>query len=78
MLQAFIDGWMVVEEKFDDGRWLDIGEVLICKTGHRAFEGFEADYRQVLSRWRGRRYACRCLVVGVRISLVAQIEAPYD
>ncbi len=41
VLQAFIDGWVVMEEKFDDGRWLDIGEVLICQAGHRTFEGFD-------------------------------------
>ena len=31
-----------------------------------------------LSRWRGGRYACGGLEVGLRISLVCQLEAPYD
>src|SRR6266566_5959901 len=34
--------------------------------------------RQALSRWRGGRYACRGLEVGLRISLVPQLEASYD
>ena len=36
------------------------------------------DCRQVLSRWRGGRYACRWLEVGLRTSLVAELGAPYD
>ena len=38
VLQPFADRWMVVEEQLDDGRWLDISEVLVRQPRHRTFK----------------------------------------
>src|SRR6266851_9075890 len=38
VLQPFADRWMVVEEQLDDGRWLDIGEVLVRRARLRTFK----------------------------------------
>src|SRR6266436_1854829 len=38
VFQAFANRWMVMEEKLDDGRWLDIGEILIRQPRHRTFK----------------------------------------
>ena len=58
MLQAFIDGSMVVEEKLDDRRWLGIGEVLICQTGHRAFEWLDGLFGGLQSVFIGLVFNC--------------------
>src|SRR6266567_7665050 len=39
VLQSFPNGWMRVEEPFDNWRWLDLGQILIGETSHRALEG---------------------------------------
>jgi hypothetical protein len=41
MLEALANGRVVVEEKLNERRWLDIGQVLVGQAGHRAFEGFD-------------------------------------
>jgi len=29
---------VVVKEELDDGRWLNVGQILVGQTGHRAFK----------------------------------------
>jgi hypothetical protein len=41
MLEAFANGRVVVEEKLNERRWLDIGQVLVGQASHGAFEGFD-------------------------------------
>ena len=38
VFQALADRWVIVKEKFDDGRRLDLRKILVCQAGHRAFE----------------------------------------
>src|SRR5579884_861275 len=39
MFQALADRWMIIEEKLEDRRGFELGKVLVCQTGHCAFEG---------------------------------------
>jgi len=53
MLETLADRGMRVEEKFHNGRWLDLGQILVGETGHRAFE--------LLDLARG----LQCIVIGL-------------
>src|SRR5947209_6644831 len=38
MFQSLADRWVIVEEDFDDRRWLAIRQILIGESSHRTFE----------------------------------------